>query len=40
MQITEAICDGILSLPLFPELTEDQVNRVVTAVSIAFSGTR
>jgi len=40
MPITEAICDGILSLPLFPELTEDQVNRVVTAVSIAFSGAR
>jgi dTDP-4-amino-4,6-dideoxygalactose transaminase len=40
MPVTETICGGILSLPLFPELTEDEVNCVLTAVSIAFSGTR
>jgi dTDP-4-amino-4,6-dideoxygalactose transaminase len=40
MQITETICDGILSLPLFPELTEDEVDQVLNAVRIAFSGPR
>ena len=32
--------DGILSLPLFPELTEDEVDRVVTSIGIALSGAR
>jgi dTDP-4-amino-4,6-dideoxygalactose transaminase len=40
LQITEATCDVILSLPLFPELREDEVDRVVTSVGIALSGAR
>ena len=40
LQITEGTCNRILSLPLFPELTDDEVNRVTTAVGIALSGKR
>ena len=40
MKITEEICDCVLSLPLFPELAEVDVDRVVTAVSRSLTGKR
>ena len=30
--VTEDICDRVLSLPMFPELSEDQQDRVVNTL--------
>ncbi|MFN6069057.1 MAG: DegT/DnrJ/EryC1/StrS family aminotransferase, partial [Pseudanabaena sp.] len=30
--VTEDICDRVLSLPMFPELTEEQQDRVVSTL--------
>jgi dTDP-4-amino-4,6-dideoxygalactose transaminase len=37
LPVTEEVCPKILSLPLFPELTDEEVDRVVTAVAAFFS---
>lgn len=38
LPVTEAYADQILSLPLYPELTEDQIETVVTALERACAG--
>jgi dTDP-4-amino-4,6-dideoxygalactose transaminase len=35
--VTEQLCDEILSLPMFPEMTAEQVTSVVNAIN-AFYG--
>jgi dTDP-4-amino-4,6-dideoxygalactose transaminase len=37
LPVTEEVCPRILSLPLFPELTDEEVDQVVTAVAGFFS---
>jgi dTDP-4-amino-4,6-dideoxygalactose transaminase len=37
--VTERLCDQILSLPMFPEMTEEQVERVANAIH-TYYGTR
>jgi dTDP-4-amino-4,6-dideoxygalactose transaminase len=37
LPVTEEACPRILSLPLYPELTDEEVGRVVTAVAAFFS---
>jgi dTDP-4-amino-4,6-dideoxygalactose transaminase len=37
LPVTEEVCPRILSLPLFPELTDKEVDRVITAVAAFFS---
>jgi dTDP-4-amino-4,6-dideoxygalactose transaminase len=37
LPVTEEVCPKILSLPLFPELTDQEVDQVVTAVAGFFS---
>jgi len=37
LPVTEDVCPKILSLPLFPELTEEEVDRVVTEISGFFT---
>jgi dTDP-4-amino-4,6-dideoxygalactose transaminase len=37
LPVTEEVCPKILSLPLFPELTDEEVDQVVTAVAAFFS---
>jgi dTDP-4-amino-4,6-dideoxygalactose transaminase len=36
--ITEAACQEVLSLPMFPELTEEQLDYVVNSLAAAFEG--
>jgi dTDP-4-amino-4,6-dideoxygalactose transaminase len=35
LPVTEALAERVLSLPMFPELTEEQINRVAEAVTAA-----
>jgi dTDP-4-amino-4,6-dideoxygalactose transaminase len=37
LPVTEDVCPKILSLPLFPELTEEEVARVVKTIETFFS---
>jgi len=37
LPMTEAACREALSLPMFPELTEEQIEYVVDALSVALS---
>jgi dTDP-4-amino-4,6-dideoxygalactose transaminase len=37
LPVTEEVCPKILSLPLFPELTNEEIDQVVTAVAAFFS---
>lgn len=37
LPVTEALCDAVLSLPLFPGMTEDEVERVATALERCLS---
>jgi dTDP-4-amino-4,6-dideoxygalactose transaminase len=37
LPVTEAVCPKILSLPLFPELTDQEVDQVITTVAGFFS---
>jgi dTDP-4-amino-4,6-dideoxygalactose transaminase len=33
LPVTESLASSILSLPLFPQLSEDQQNQVITALT-------
>lgn len=37
LPVTEAVADSCLSLPIYPEITEEQINRVVESVRYAVS---
>ena len=37
LPVTEEVCDTVISLPCFPGLTEDEVSRVIDAVTSHFS---
>jgi dTDP-4-amino-4,6-dideoxygalactose transaminase len=37
LRVTEEVCPKILSLPLFPELTDEEVNRVAKSIETFFS---
>jgi len=37
LPVTEEVCPRILSLPLFPELTDEEVGRIAKTIEIFFS---
>ncbi|WP_206288411.1 DegT/DnrJ/EryC1/StrS family aminotransferase, partial [Pseudomonas viridiflava] len=37
LDVTEQSCDTVISLPCFPGLTDEEVNRVIDAVTAYFS---
>jgi dTDP-4-amino-4,6-dideoxygalactose transaminase len=37
LPVTEEVCPKIISLPLFPELTDEEVNRVATSIASFFT---
>jgi dTDP-3-amino-3,4,6-trideoxy-alpha-D-glucose transaminase len=37
LPVTEEVCPRIVSLPLYPELTDEQIGRVATSIATFFS---